>query len=270
MKLRNGKRSLKEAKALFERHQRQRQELIEEELTGPSQVGQPSQPKRRTIDYHDIQGNSNLLKWGREMSEKSKLLEKRAQLMLARSDRQTSELYKLNRRLDTAFCKMMLEKTKKDTIRDKRGLKQNEAFVKQLEDELKVLREKHAKLVRQSKKSLLQAKRLFMASKRVAEGYVKTELEESCTRYRKGCKLHIGKDCSVCLDEISVKDRSVQVHQCQHVLHADCFDAWMELHTTCPVCRTRLEAQVDDFELPQQITDTISWADMTTTNVSAV
>merc|ERR1712139_10576 len=142
--------------------------------------------------------------------------------------------------------------------------------VPEMENQLKQMREKHRSLVRSSKKSLLNAKRLFSLSARIGDGYIKSELEDNITRFRKGSKQHIGKECAVCIDEITKKDRSVHVGLCQHVLHEDCFDSWSELHTTCPVCRTQLEPNVDTQPLPQQITDTISWADMTTTNISAI
>jgi len=274
MRLRNGKRSLTEAKNLFERHLQQTQ--LEQSLDSNSnsepdsentsiQVRKTVQPPKRKFSTGD------LMLWGQELSAKSKLLEDRAHLKLARSDRQTSELYKLNRRLDKAFCKLMIEKTKKGVNgQNGKQTRQGEKVVAQLEQELKVLREKHAKLTKMSKKSLLQAKRLFTASTRVAEGYALSEMEESVVKCRKGSKVNVGRECLICLDEITLSHQSVKVHKCGHVLHGDCFSAWIEFHSTCPVCRTHLEPKVEQLELPQQIINTLSWADITTTNVSAV
>jgi len=222
-----------------------------------------------------------VLDWGKKVTARANELERKAQIALAKSDRQTSDLYRLNRRINDMFCKIMVEKSQKETSQNK---EQNAAHarksstcstatndkIREMEDELRVMRDKHRNLVRLSKKSLIQAKRLFTLGKRVSDGYIKSELDENTTRYRRGNKKHIGRECAVCIDDITASDRALQVEQCGHVLHEECFDSWIELHTTCPVCRTELEPQVDQQELPQQITDTISWADMTTTNISAI
>lgn len=273
MRLRNGKRSLAEALNLFERHSLQKSQIEQTEETETEAAKESIQVR---TDTKKSVSDEDLMEWGRELSLKSKLLEDRAHLKLARSDRQTSELYRLNRRLDKTFCKIMIEKTEKDNMRtirsrlNKKQIKSHEQVINQLEQELKVLREKHAKLTKLSKKSLLQAKRLFTASQRVAEGYALSEMEESIVKSRKGAKTNVGKECLICLDEITISHQSVKVNKCGHVLHGDCFTAWTEFHSTCPVCRTHLEPQVEQLELPQQIINTLSWADITTTNVSAV
>jgi len=271
MRLRNGKRSLTEAMNLFERHLQQSQ--LEQTLESNSNSDEPAQtivPPVRRPSSLKRKSAEDLMQWGRELSAKSKLLEDRAHLKLARSDRQTSELYKLSRRLDNVFCKLMIEKTNKGNGKNTVQTRHREKLISQLEQELKVLREKHAKLTKLSKKSLLQAKRLFNASSRVAEGYKLSEMEESVVKFRKGAKANVGRECLICLDEITLSHQSVKVQKCGHVLHGDCFSAWIEFHSTCPVCRTHLEPQVEQLELPQQIINTLSWADITTTNVSAV
>ncbi|CAN1783977.1 E3 ubiquitin-protein ligase ATL6 [Linum perenne] len=54
----------------------------------------------------------------------------------------------------------------------------------------------------------------------------------------KGMK--IGKDdleCAVCLNEFEDDETLRLIPKCDHVFHPECIDAWLESHTTCPVCR---------------------------------
>jgi len=263
---------------MYERHQ-------QEQNVQRANGSLPSRKRKRTRSdsrpdepRSDFSAQLEALDWGKEVTKKSKDLERKAAIALAKSDRQTSDLYRLNRRINDLFCKIMVEKSQKEATQSPDKMKQVEKNasgvstdkIKQMENDLRLLREKHRTLVRTSKKSLLQAKRLFTMSKRVSDGYSKSELDENTERFRKGCKKNVGRECPVCIDIITCKDRSLQVNQCKHVMHEECFDSWIDCHTTCPACRTQLEPQVGEQELPQQITDTISWADMTTTNISAI
>ena len=55
--------------------------------------------------------------------------------------------------------------------------------------------------------------------------------------------LKIGKgtlECAVCLSEFEDEEMLRLLPKCDHVFHPDCIDAWLALHTTCPVCRADL------------------------------
>ncbi|CDY26096.1 BnaC06g11000D [Brassica napus] len=45
--------------------------------------------------------------------------------------------------------------------------------------------------------------------------------------------------CSVCLDDFEVGAEAKQM-PCKHNFHADCLLPWLELHSSCPVCRYQL------------------------------
>lgn len=45
--------------------------------------------------------------------------------------------------------------------------------------------------------------------------------------------------CSVCLDDFEVGIEAKQM-PCKHSFHADCLLPWLELHSSCPVCRYQL------------------------------
>jgi E3 ubiquitin-protein ligase RNF115/126 len=50
--------------------------------------------------------------------------------------------------------------------------------------------------------------------------------------------------CSVCLDDLEVGSQAKQM-PCEHKFHSSCILPWLELHSSCPVCR---------FELPSEET----------------
>nr|GEV40571.1 E3 ubiquitin-protein ligase ATL6-like [Tanacetum cinerariifolium] len=53
----------------------------------------------------------------------------------------------------------------------------------------------------------------------------------------------IGKgalECAVCLNEFEDEETIRLIPKCDHVFHAECIDAWLENHVTCPVCRSDL------------------------------
>ncbi|KAL2491857.1 E3 ubiquitin-protein ligase ATL6 [Abeliophyllum distichum] len=53
----------------------------------------------------------------------------------------------------------------------------------------------------------------------------------------------IGKgalECAVCLNEFEDNETIRLIPKCDHVFHAECIDAWLESHVTCPVCRANL------------------------------
>ncbi|KAF8102701.1 hypothetical protein N665_0197s0061 [Sinapis alba] len=51
--------------------------------------------------------------------------------------------------------------------------------------------------------------------------------------------------CSVCLDEF---ERGVEAKEmpCKHKFHVKCIVPWLELHSSCPVCRFELSSENDD------------------------
>lgn len=60
-----------------------------------------------------------------------------------------------------------------------------------------------------------------------------------------------GSDCVVCLAEFE-SNHEVQpvlvrvLTVCGHVFHSDCIDIWLELHVTCPICRSDLQSQPNE------------------------
>ncbi|XP_020219501.1 RING-H2 finger protein ATL11 [Cajanus cajan] len=67
--------------------------------------------------------------------------------------------------------------------------------------------------------------------------------------------LKIGRatlECAVCLNEFEEDETLRLIPKCSHVFHADCIDAWLATHSTCPVCRANLVPKPDDpsFHLP--------------------
>lgn len=58
--------------------------------------------------------------------------------------------------------------------------------------------------------------------------------------------LKIGKgglECAVCLNEFEGDETLRLLPKCDHVFHAECIDAWLASHVTCPVCRANLAVQ---------------------------
>ncbi|KAE8818147.1 E3 ubiquitin-protein ligase ATL6-like [Hordeum vulgare] len=47
-------------------------------------------------------------------------------------------------------------------------------------------------------------------------------------------------ECAVCLSEFDDDDTLRLLPKCSHAFHADCIDAWLASHVTCPVCRANL------------------------------
>jgi E3 ubiquitin-protein ligase ATL6/9/15/31/42/55 len=54
-------------------------------------------------------------------------------------------------------------------------------------------------------------------------------------------------ECAVCLSEFDDDEMLRLLPRCAHAFHADCIDAWLASHVTCPVCRAVL---VHDAEAP--------------------
>ncbi|PVH32339.1 hypothetical protein PAHAL_9G374500 [Panicum hallii] len=49
-------------------------------------------------------------------------------------------------------------------------------------------------------------------------------------------------ECVVCLSEFAAGDAVRLLTVCRHAFHTACIDSWLGAHTTCPVCRSELDA----------------------------
>ncbi|XP_039805022.1 RING-H2 finger protein ATL39-like [Panicum virgatum] len=56
--------------------------------------------------------------------------------------------------------------------------------------------------------------------------------------------------CSVCLGAFQDGETVRLLPVCLHLYHVECIDPWLEAHSSCPICRTRLEPAVDGGLLP--------------------
>ncbi|CAL9245489.1 unnamed protein product [Arabidopsis halleri] len=66
------------------------------------------------------------------------------------------------------------------------------------------------------------------------ESYKKVELGESR-------RLPTGSNdvvCPICLSEYATKETVRCLPECEHCFHTECIDAWLKLHSSCPVCRS--------------------------------
>lgn len=54
-------------------------------------------------------------------------------------------------------------------------------------------------------------------------------------------KIEENINCSVCLDDLEVGMQAKEL-PCNHKFHKDCIFPWLELHSSCPVCRFQLPA----------------------------
>ncbi|PKU70373.1 putative RING-H2 finger protein ATL12 isoform X1 [Dendrobium catenatum] len=54
-----------------------------------------------------------------------------------------------------------------------------------------------------------------------------------------------GLECSVCLSRFDDAEILRLLPRCKHAFHMDCIDRWLEAHSSCPLCRTRVD--VDDI-----------------------
>ncbi|CAL5001596.1 unnamed protein product [Urochloa decumbens] len=58
-------------------------------------------------------------------------------------------------------------------------------------------------------------------------------------------------ECAVCLSEFDDDDTlRLLLPRCAHAFHADCIDAWLASHVTCPVCRAVLAPDADAPAFP--------------------
>ncbi|TVU08672.1 hypothetical protein EJB05_42083, partial [Eragrostis curvula] len=58
--------------------------------------------------------------------------------------------------------------------------------------------------------------------------------------------------CSVCLGAFQVGETVRLLPVCLHLYHVDCIDPWLEVHSTCPICRSGTDLTIDGtLPLPQ-------------------
>ncbi|CAO2211259.1 unnamed protein product [Urochloa humidicola] len=88
------------------------------------------------------------------------------------------------------------------------------------------------------------------SSRRAARGLDRAALESFPTMAYADVKAHhkAALECAVCLSEFDGGDTlRLLLPRCAHAFHADCIDAWLASHVTCPVCRAVL---APDAEAP--------------------
>ncbi|XP_064992452.1 E3 ubiquitin-protein ligase EL5-like [Musa acuminata AAA Group] len=49
-------------------------------------------------------------------------------------------------------------------------------------------------------------------------------------------------ECAVCLNELEEGEKMRALPRCGHCFHMECIDMWFHSHSTCPLCRTAVEA----------------------------
>ncbi|PKU69602.1 RING-H2 finger protein ATL43 [Dendrobium catenatum] len=52
-----------------------------------------------------------------------------------------------------------------------------------------------------------------------------------------------GAECAVCLARFEAAELLRLLPKCRHAFHVDCVDAWLESHSTCPLCRSRVNPE---------------------------
>lgn len=49
------------------------------------------------------------------------------------------------------------------------------------------------------------------------------------------------EECAVCLSALEHEEKVRLLPNCKHTFHVSCIDTWLTSHSTCPVCRTKVE-----------------------------
>ncbi|CAL1406314.1 unnamed protein product [Linum trigynum] len=52
-----------------------------------------------------------------------------------------------------------------------------------------------------------------------------------------------GLECAVCLNRFNNTEVLRLLPKCRHAFHADCVDTWLDVHSTCPLCRHRIHPE---------------------------
>ncbi|KAK3130577.1 hypothetical protein QOZ80_6BG0495310 [Eleusine coracana subsp. coracana] len=56
--------------------------------------------------------------------------------------------------------------------------------------------------------------------------------------------------CSVCLGAFQAGETVRLLPVCLHLYHVECIDPWLDVHSTCPICRSGIDSPMDDGLLP--------------------
>lgn len=56
--------------------------------------------------------------------------------------------------------------------------------------------------------------------------------------------------CAVCIATVKEGEMVRQLPMCKHVFHLMCIDKWLELHSTCPMCRADVKSGELSSEQP--------------------
>ncbi|XP_057547449.1 RING-H2 finger protein ATL2 [Amaranthus tricolor] len=49
-------------------------------------------------------------------------------------------------------------------------------------------------------------------------------------------------ECAVCLSEFEEREKGRMLPKCKHCFHVECIDMWFHSHSTCPLCRSPVDA----------------------------
>ncbi|KAL5190331.1 RING-H2 finger protein ATL43 [Glycine soja] len=52
-----------------------------------------------------------------------------------------------------------------------------------------------------------------------------------------------GLDCAVCLNKFEAAEVLRLLPKCKHAFHVECVDTWLDAHSTCPLCRYRVDPE---------------------------
>ncbi|CAL0319301.1 unnamed protein product [Lupinus luteus] len=52
-----------------------------------------------------------------------------------------------------------------------------------------------------------------------------------------------GLDCAVCLNKFEPSEVLRLLPKCKHAFHVECVDTWLDAHSTCPLCRYRVDPE---------------------------
>ncbi|XP_021721577.1 RING-H2 finger protein ATL2-like [Chenopodium quinoa] len=50
-------------------------------------------------------------------------------------------------------------------------------------------------------------------------------------------------ECAVCLSEFEEREKGRLLPKCKHCFHVECIDMWFHSHSTCPLCRSPVDAE---------------------------
>lgn len=64
-------------------------------------------------------------------------------------------------------------------------------------------------------------------------------------RIRDGCGRAIS-ECAICLFQFQKEEYLRRLPNCEHVFHVSCSDTWLQMNSTCPLCRTNALYDVEE------------------------